>query len=230
MQTHTLGAIFDWDGVIIDSSSHHEESWERLAREISKPLPEGHFKRGFGMKNEVIIPELLRWTSDSAEIARLSLRKEELYREVVAERGVYPLPGVTDLLCALREAGIPRAIGSSTHRLNITTTLERIGISTLFDTIVSAEDVTHGKPDPQVFLECARRIGRSPENCIVFEDAFVGIEAARRGGMKVLAVATTNPLNSLTVADAAVSSLSEVSVALLVKLVRGENPASLTGV
>ncbi len=229
MQTNTLGAIFDWDGVIIDSSAHHEESWERLAREISKPLPEGHFKRGFGMKNEVIIPELLHWTDDPAEISRLSQRKEELYREVVAERGVYPLPGVNDLLCALREAGIPRAIGSSTHRLNIETALQRIGIANLFDAIVSAEDVTRGKPDPQVFLECARRIGRPPESCVVFEDAFVGIEAARRGGMKVIAVATTNPLNALTMADAAVASLSEVGVAMLARLVRGENYSAVPG-
>src|SRR5688572_10967005 len=101
------GAIFDWDGVIIDSSRHHEESWERLAREGSRILPEGHFKAGFGRKNEFIIPEILCWTSDSGEIETISLRKEALYREVVKEWGVEPLPGVRTWLERLRDAGVP---------------------------------------------------------------------------------------------------------------------------
>jgi beta-phosphoglucomutase-like phosphatase (HAD superfamily) len=76
----TLGAIFDWDGVIIDSSSHHEESWERLAKETGFALPEGHFKKGFGMTNEFIIPNVQKWTDRPEEIKKLSLRQEELYR------------------------------------------------------------------------------------------------------------------------------------------------------
>ena len=70
----TWGAIFDWDGVVIDSSRCHEESWERLAREEKRPLAEGHFHAGFGRKNEIIIPEILGWTRDTEEIERLSLR------------------------------------------------------------------------------------------------------------------------------------------------------------
>src|ERR1700750_599028 len=89
-----MGAIFDWDGVVIDSSSHHEESWERLARAISKPLGPDTVKRVCGMKNEFIIPSILSWTEDAGEIKRFSLRKEALYRDVVKERGLAPLPGV----------------------------------------------------------------------------------------------------------------------------------------
>ena len=85
-----LGAVFDWDGVVIDSSRHHEESWNRLAAEAGRVLPEGHFLKGFGMKNEAIIPGILGWTRDEAEIRRLSLRKEVLYREVIRERGIEP--------------------------------------------------------------------------------------------------------------------------------------------
>src|SRR5690349_16849473 len=107
MSSFQWAALFDWDGVVIDSSSHHEESWERLGREIDKPLPEGHFKRSFGRKNEMIIPEILNWTHEPDEIRRLSLRKEALYREVVAERGVEALPGVRTWLERLRAAGIP---------------------------------------------------------------------------------------------------------------------------
>ena len=86
------GAIFDWDGVIINSAAHHELSWDRLAKECGKPLPENHFKRGFGMKNERIIPELLGWTTVPTEIRILSLRKEAIYREIVREQGIDALP------------------------------------------------------------------------------------------------------------------------------------------
>jgi HAD superfamily hydrolase (TIGR01509 family) len=207
----TWGALFDWDGVIIDSSKHHEVSWERLAREAGRPLPEGHFKKGFGRKNEFIIPEILGWTRDAAEILRLSLRKEELYRTVVADRGLDPLPGVRTWLERLRDAGVPCAIGSSTHRANIDLSLGLIGLAEFFSAIVTAEDVSHGKPDPEVFLTAAARLDRLPERCVVFEDALVGIEAAHAGGMRVVAVATTHPLAQLTAADRAVRRLDELT-------------------
>ena len=206
------GAIFDWDGVIIDSRSHHEESWERLARELGRELPAGHFLKGFGRKNEFIIPEILGWTRDEGEIRTISLRKEALYRDVVAERGLAPLEGVSTWLERLRDAGVPCAIGSSTHRANIELSLELIGLAEFFAAIVTAEDVSRGKPDPEVFVTAARRIGRDPRDCVVFEDAHVGIAAARAGGMRVIAVATTHPLEELGSADRAVRRLDEVEI------------------
>lgn len=206
------GAIFDWDGVIIDSSRQHEESWDRLALEIKKPLPEGHFKAGFGRKNEFIIPNILHWTDDPAEIRRLSLRKEELYREIVIEKGLEPLPGVRTWLDRLAAAGIPCAIGSSTHRKNIEVSLDVLGFRSFFKDIVSAEDVSHGKPDPEVFLKAAEKLLIEPSRCVVFEDAHVGIEAAHRARMRVIAVATTNPLSELGKADLAVTRLDEIPI------------------
>jgi beta-phosphoglucomutase-like phosphatase (HAD superfamily) len=206
------GAIFDWDGVIIDSSAHHEESWQRLAAETGYHLPPGHFKRGFGMKNEKIIPDLLQWSSDPAEVRALSLRKEELYREIVREWGITPLAGVVVWLDRLGERDIPCAIGSSTHRLNIETGLTILGFNDRFAAIVTAEDVHAGKPDPEVFLTAATRLCIPPERCVVFEDALVGIEAAHRGKMQVVAVATTNPIDSLKAADIAVHRLDELTV------------------
>ena len=215
----SIGAIFDWDGVIIDSSSHHEESWERLAKETGYQLPPGHFRKGFGMKNEFIISNLLHWTTDPEEINRLSLRKETLYREIVLEWGLKPLAGVVAWLDQLRGAAIPCAIGSSTHRLNIETGLALIGLKDRFQAIVTAEDVSHGKPDPEVFLKAASRLHLPPERSVVFEDALVGIEAAHRGGMKVVAVATTNSIDLLKDADLAVHRLDELTVERLREVV-----------
>jgi beta-phosphoglucomutase family hydrolase len=209
------GAVFDWDGVIINSGPQHETSWERLAKECGKPLPENHFKRGFGMKNEVIIPELLGWTAVPVEIRILSLRKEAIYREIVREQGMHPLPGVEAWLRKLREAEIPCVIGSSTHRENITSTLDVLGLEGFFADIVAAEDVRRGKPDPEVFLTAARRIGVEPADAIVFEDALVGVAAAKAAGMRVVAVTTTEPKEKLGHADWVVDQLDELSVAQL---------------
>jgi beta-phosphoglucomutase family hydrolase len=209
------GAIFDWDGVIINSGSHHEKSWERLAVELNRALPEGHFKKGFGMKNEVIIPELLGWTTDPAEISAISLRKEELYRELVRELGIAALPGVETWLRALRDAGIPCVIGSSTHRENITTMLEILGLGRYFADIVSAQDVKRGKPDPEVFLTAAKKIGVEPAGGIVFEDALVGIAAAHAAKMRVVAVTTTESRQHLSHADWIVDRLDQLTVAQL---------------
>jgi len=209
------GAIFDWDGVIINSAAQHEVSWDRLAKECGKTLPEDHFKRGFGMKNEVIIPELLGWTTVPVEIRILSLRKEAIYREIVREQGMTALPGVEPWLRTLRDEGIACAIASSTHRENITTTIEVLGLEEFFAVIIAGEDVKRGKPDPEVFLTAARQIGVEPGDAVVFEDALVGIAAARAAGMRVVAVATTEPKEKLNHADWVVERMDELSVAQL---------------
>lgn len=212
------GALFDFDGVIIDSAFYHEKSWEVLAEEEGRSLPEGHFKKGFGRKNAFIIPEILKWAKDPEEIHRIGARKEELYRELVRSEGIEPLPGVREWLNTLRAANIPCAIGSSTEKKNLDCVLEAIGLKDHFKAIISADDVNQGKPHPQVFLIGSEKIGIPPEYCVVFEDAHVGIEAALAGGMKVVGVATTHPKEALTDAHIVVERLDELSVNLLESL------------
>ncbi len=110
----------------------------------------------------------------------------------------------------LRDAGVPCAVGSSTHRANIDLSLGLIGLTEFFRAIITAEDVSHGKPDPEVFLKGANALGKDPSRCVVFEDALVGIAAARAGGMKVVAVATTHPAAELHEADTVVHRLDEL--------------------
>jgi HAD superfamily hydrolase (TIGR01509 family) len=221
MNTADIGFIFDWDGVVIDSHAQHEESWGLLFQELDRPMPEGFFKRTFGMRNQQIIPMCFDFVSADAhaEIARLGDRKEVLYRDILRRDGITPLPGVVSLLREMRSLGLPRALGSSSPRLNIETVTVIAGLEGLFDAVVCAEDVTVGKPDPQVFLKAAEKIGRVPAKCIVFEDAHVGIEAGKRAGMKVVAVATTHPLETLTEADVALPNLSGVTVEQLLAAV-----------
>lgn len=212
MNSTNLGAIFDWDGVIIDSAVHHKRSWVDLAKLENRLLPEGSFEKGFGMKNEKIISEILNWSTDAAEVQRLSLKKEALYRESLKESGIKPLAGVETWLKTLSVANIPCVVASSTARANIDLALSLTGIKEFFADIVSAEDVKAGKPHPDVFLTAAKKIQRDPSRCIVFEDALVGIEAGHRAGMKVVAVTTSHPASQLSHADRVVNQLDELTL------------------
>ena len=215
-----VGFLFDWDGVVIDSHAQHEESWALLSVEIEQALPEGFFKQTFGMRNQQIMPMWLpHLEGKDGEIIALGNRKEELYREILRRDGIEALPGVKNFLKTARVAGIPASVGSSTPRKNIDTVIEMAGLDGLFDAIVSADDVQRGKPDPEVFLKGAAKLNRKPERCVVFEDAFVGIQAGKSGGMKVVGIASTHPIEKLTEADLALHSLEGVSpVELLARL------------
>ncbi|MFP6873770.1 MAG: HAD family phosphatase [Verrucomicrobiales bacterium] len=207
-------AIFDWDGVIIDSHDQHERSWSMLAEEEGKLLPEGFFKQSFGMRNEAIIPQFFSdWTNaaNPLEIARLADHKEHLYRELVRAEGIEPLTGVCRLLSSLRDAGIRCSIGSSTPRANIDAIMTVIGLGEYFNAITASEDVTQGKPDPEVFLKAAAKVGGVPEHSVVFEDAHVGIQAGLAANMKVIAVATTHPAESLDDAHLVCENLSNIT-------------------
>ena len=221
MPNHPIGVIFDWDGVIIDSHNQHELSWQRLAKEYNKDLPNNFFKETFGMRNESIIPKFFNnWidTNNNKEVKILADRKEEIYRQIITQNGITPLEGVKELLASLKSQKIRCSIGSSTPIKNIETVINIIGLSDYFDAITAAEDVSNGKPDPEVFLKASKKIGIAPENCIVFEDAHVGIQAAIAAGMKVVAVATTHEIDQLSKAHLAVESLEKIKVEGLYKL------------
>jgi len=215
-----LGCIFDWDGVVADSSAQHIEAWKILAEEEHLVFREELFKQSFGMKNEQVIPQLFQWTYDFAEVQRLDKRKETIYRELVTTHGTGTFPGVKEFLAMLKQQEIPCVIGSSAPRANVTTALDFLGFGAFFFGIVCGEDVPIGKPDPRIFLMAAAKLGLQPEACIVFEDAHVGIAAAHAGGMKVVAITTTYPRSQLGAADCIVDRLDELTLVQLKQLVQ----------
>ena len=197
-----IGFIFDWDGVVVDSSSLHEKSWKILAKEINLPLPDAHFKNGFGKRNSVIIPEILGWSQEKAKIEQWGKRKEEIYRELGEKSGIQIIEGIHDFLKEMKLNNIYAAIGTSTDRENIELAFGQLGIENFFLGAICAKDVSHGKPHPEVFLKGAELLGLAPAQCVVFEDSLHGIEAAKRGGMKAVAFTTTQPASSLQEAGA----------------------------
>ena len=209
------GVIFDWDGVIIDSHDQHEKSWFMLASDLGKTLTSKQFRATFGQRNQTIIP-LLGWADpqDQDGIKKLASKKEEYYRQLIKKDGIEPLRGAVGLLCALQDAGIPRAVASSTPYENIKIVMETTGLEDLFDDVVASEDVVLGKPDPDVFLQAALRLAVEPEACAVIEDAPAGLRAAKLAGMKSVAITTTHSAESLAseAPDATVDELPKVTL------------------
>jgi beta-phosphoglucomutase family hydrolase len=203
--------IFDWDGVVVNSLSPHEESWKKLASQLGHTLPEDFLRDGFGMKNEKFIAEVLGWSMNPREIEQLSWQKEEIYRQIVGEQGIEVISGVESFIRDLRENSVPCAIGSSTQRLNISFVLEKLGWEEYFDVIVAADDVQWGKPNPQVFMLCSERLRMPAERCVVFEDTPIGLRAAKTANMGVVGLTTTHGRYQLWEADIIVQNFEELS-------------------
>ncbi|MBS3734467.1 MAG: beta-phosphoglucomutase [Phycisphaerae bacterium] len=205
--------ILDLDGVVVSTDEQHYQAWQRLADEEGIPFDRetNHRLRGVSRMAslEIILERATRDYSDD-EKAEMAARKNGYYRQMLAAMSPEAiLPGVMDLLDAVRACGVALAVASSSR--NTPYILERIGLDDYFDAVADGNDITHSKPDPEVFLLAAERLGVAPDNCLVVEDARAGIEAALAGGMKALGVgdaagddradATAPDLSAVTVDD-----------------------------
>ena len=215
--------IFDVDGVLIDSYAPHFQSWQRMFGEIGGEFTDEEFRRTFGRTNRDIFAELYPGQMDEEQSRRLGDRKEELYREIIRETFV-PLPGVVALIDALDVAGFKLAVGSSGPPPNVALTLEKLGRADRFSAAVTGADVTRGKPDPQVFLIAADRLGVPPHRCAVIEDAPPGVEAANRAGMTSIAVLGTATRENLAHAKLVVDSLKELTPQRIANLIDDARP------
>jgi len=220
-----IGAIFDWDGVVIDSADLHEKSWEILAKEINRILPPDHFERGFGKRNETIIGSMLGWSNDQLEIIKWGNRKEEIYRELGLKDGIPLITRSKNFITELHNHAIPLVIGTSTERKNIELAIEQNKLAGMFVGAVCSEDVSRGKPDPEVFLKAAQLINKDPHVCVVFEDSTHGIEAAVHAGMIPVGITTTNPKKELLDKGAklVVDHLDEIDLPILEDLIKSRS-------
>jgi len=197
------GVIFDMDGVLIDSGAHHREAWRALLDELGvAPAQPDYWRLTIGRPGNEAVPLLLGHPLSWAEAMRLADRKRDHYVRL-ARHGLPTVRGVTAFLDEVVAAGIPCAVATSASRFDVDRLLGRLGLRERFDAVVTAEDVRLGKPDPEVYLLAARGIGVPPRECLVFEDSVVGVQAARRAGMRVIGVATAHTADELRGAGAA---------------------------
>ena len=205
-----FGVLFDMDGVLVDSGPIHREAWKILSKENGVEMDDEFFSRTFGMRNDQILKLLFGEGISKELIERLGHRKEEIYRDL-ARTHLKPARGAKSLVEMLYKRGVPMAVASSGPKKNVELMLSVTGLEDMIKEFVSAEDVSKGKPDPEVFFKAGKKINVSPEKCIVFEDAPVGIEAGKKAGMKVVGVVGTRPPQDLKSADVIVYSLEKIS-------------------
>jgi beta-phosphoglucomutase len=210
--------IFDMDGVLADTGAIHYESWVKTAKEIGKEFSMEFFKSTFGQQSIPITRSLLGDNVSEELINEFANKKEYYYRQMVKDK-LKPLPGVISLLNDLKKLEIKIALGSSGPQENVNLLLDMLNIRKFFDIIITADDVKQSKPSPEVFLIISKRLDLDPRNCLVIEDAPVGIEAARRVNMKTIALRTTHDDRELLNADLVVEDLSYVSIDDILELI-----------
>ena len=204
------GALWDMDGVIIDSGDLHFKSWiEAMAKYFPEvKFSEEIFKLSFGKNNKLAIPSMVGHTVEDELVEEVSVWKEELYRDMM-HGNIHFLPGVQALMQAFKAHGIPQAVGTSAPTFNMEMIRKELGLDDYIDSFISAATMP-SKPDPAVFLKAAEELNRDPKDCIVFEDAIAGVQAGLNAGCQVIAVTTTYPHDRLTHATLVVDRLDEL--------------------
>lgn len=215
------GILFDMDGVLVNNLEVHRAAFAEFFRRYGVERSFDELSRVFGKGNDDIMGELMpRDVVERVGIRELGYEKEAIYRELYAPI-ITPQPGLLEFLAECEREGLRCAVGSSGYRANVDFVLDKCHIERYFQAAVAGDEVTRCKPDPEIYLTAAAKLGLKAEECIVFEDAEAGIEAAKRAGMKVVALATTFSRKFLatTDADLIINDFRDIDVATLRALV-----------
>jgi beta-phosphoglucomutase len=203
--------IFDLDGVIVDTAVYHYKAWKRLANSLGFDFTAEQNEKLKGVSRVRSLELILQWggiTKTAAEQEVLATEKNTWYVEMITQmKPDEILPGAKEFVQACRDAGIKTALGSASK--NSMMILEKIGMVELFDAIIDGNKVSKAKPDPEVFLKGAEAVGATPADCVVFEDAIAGIEAAVAGGMKAVGIGSPDVLHE---ANLVISGLDKMSI------------------
>lgn len=201
---HNMGieaVIFDLDGTLIDNNAFHLQSWKQYLKDIDKHISEVEYKAHInGRTNKDAVEYIYGRQMSDEEAMIYTLQKEKIYRTIY-QPFIKPVDGLLPLLEKLSELNIPMAIATSGIQVNIDFMFSHIPVQHYFKTIVNSAHIKAGKPDPEIYIKTAELLKVIPENCLVFEDAIVGVQAAKAAGMKVIAITTTHTSAELKEAD-----------------------------
>jgi HAD superfamily hydrolase (TIGR01509 family) len=225
--------LFDLDGTLIDSMPHHQSAWNAWYARRGLPMDSSEFFASTaGRSNAEILADLFPAKS-AAEHLSMADEKEAIYREFAAP-ALGLIPGAQAFVAQAKASGLRLAVCTASTPLNMALAFDRHGIDRWVETVASPADGLRGKPHPDIFLEAARRLGIAPADCVVFEDAPLGIEAARRAGMKAVVLTTTLPAEAFAEFDNLIAIAPDFTTLDLATLVashravpfpaRGEGP------
>lgn len=202
--------IFDLDGTILDNNAFHLESWKQYLQRIGREMSDEEYNEKInGRTNRDVVKYLYGEHLSEEEIWKYTMEKEALYRELYQPH-IKPVPGLLELLDVLHDKQVPMAIATSGVEVNIRFMFDNVPIEKYFRKVVDSSYITNGKPDPEIFLKAAEFLETPPGECLVFEDAVVGVNAARAANMKVIAVLTTHLPEELEAADRIVNDYTEL--------------------
>lgn len=208
---NTKACLFDLDGVIVDTAVYHFQAWRRLANELGFDFTEHQNEQLKGISRMESLELILQWgnvTLTEEEKVEWATRKNAWYLDLVMKMTPDEvLKGVPEFLTSLRANNIKIALGSASKNSKLI--LERINMLDYFDAIIDGNNITKGKPDPQVFLMGAEATHCKPDECVVFEDAVAGVQAGKAGGMKVIGVGSAD---ILTEADFVIAGFEEMTI------------------
>ena len=217
--------LFDLDGTLIDSMPHHHDAWvEWHARRGIEMDAAGFFAGTAGRSNAEILLDMFPALS-VAEHVEMADAKEAIYRELAA-RSLALIAGAQGFVAQARAAGLRLAVCTAATPQNIALACEMHGIDGWVETVASPADGLRGKPHPDIFLEAARRLGIAPADCVVFEDAPLGVEAARRAGMKAVALTTTLAAEAFAAYDNLIAIAPDFTALTLATLARAHHEAT----
>jgi HAD superfamily hydrolase (TIGR01509 family) len=202
--------LFDMDGVICDSMPLYEQSTQKVIEELGGKVELAELRDFAAFPATQVMKILLnRFELDSALLEKAVQRKHEVLLEIA--RDLKPFPGAIELFDSLKRDGFKLAIGSSSRYIFVNFVAQKFALEKYFDGIFSTQEVSNGKPFPDIYLFAAKQLGVSPQECVVVEDAWHGIDAAKAAGMKCIAVTNTFSAEKLKKADRIVDSLEELS-------------------
>ncbi len=206
-------AIFDMDGTMIDNMKYHQQAWQAFFRQHGIALTEAEFKqRVSGKKNDQIFTSIFGKTLDKVTEQRYTEEKEALYRQLFRPY-MQEIPGLTKLINALHERRIKTAIATTAPAKNREFALRELQLEGEFEAILGDEDVTNGKPHPEIYLATAQRLNVAPDQCLVFEDSPAGVAAGKRAGMTVVGVLSSHSALELHEANYLVHDFRDVTLA-----------------
>lgn len=235
---HLRAIIFDCDGVLVDSEPLHFQAFNKVLSTIGHPLSEEEYKGDYLALDDkgafTLYYQRLKQALSDQLLNELMTKKTSIFQELLVSEGLLPYPSVPEFVMSVSQR-YPLAVASGARKHELDVILESAGIRPYFEAVISADDVTHGKPNPESFLKALDALNANgkrpmpirPEECLVIEDSIYGISSAHNAGMKCIAVATSYPSFELKEADLIVSSISALRVSQLEDLFVSPPPLSV---
>jgi beta-phosphoglucomutase len=212
-----FAVIFDMDGVLVDNASYHVQAWQQFFQFHGIHFQDNMKTKIFGATNREHLELFFDRILSESEVHEFELQKEQIYRNLYSSE-IKPVKGLVSFLELLKKNSIPIAMATLAPRVNVDFVLNRTSTTRFFSKIFDASSVSKGKPDPEIYLKTIDSLGMSPQHCIIIEDSFNGILAAKSAGAKVIGITTTHKADELPPVNLIIDDYDQLSLLSLENL------------